>query len=878
MQQIQKKWEPPTAYSEPVPTVVAGLATDVLTGLSKEIAKQRLESQGANAVGRQTGVNPLGILIEQFRGSVVILLLVAAGISAVLHEYLQTAGIIVAVIINAVVGFITEYQAKLSLEKLAKLAGAMARVKRDGTEQFIAVADLVPGDIVLLLSGDRVPADARLLEGASLSVDESILTGESVPAWKDASAKENFESAVLFQGTMVCSGRAKAVVITTGAQTRLGALACAIDAIDSNATPLEKDLDALGHVLTWLTLAICAIVGITGLITHALSPLHLLQTATALAVAAIPEGLPVVATLAMAIGIGRMVRKRALVRRLTAVETLGCTTVICTDKTGTLTENRMTVKEIVIDSADDRNQKAQALVAAALCNDATIQIDPSNPKNYKIVGDPTEGALLVAAQEAGLSPEELLVENPRIAEFPFDLNRKRMSTLHATTGGTTMLLACKGSPETVIPLCTSMSAVKRAWLEAKNAELADMGLRVLAVAKREFNGYTICIDQQTLESDLTFLGLIGMSDTLRPEAKDAIEACRRAGIRIMMLTGDQPRTAEAIGHELSIDSADVLARVTPEMKLATVQQLQSQRQIVAMTGDGVNDAPALKQADIGIAMGLNGSDLARDASSLVITDDNFATIVSAIEEGRAIYRNIKRAVAYLLTASLSSLVVVALGVFFSKELLLTPLQLLWLNLIMHIFPGLGLVLQRDTKDSMLMPPRRPGEHILTREMIVHIVARALFVAAIAITTPLIAHRVGTGESHASIVLAVISIALILQSWSWLSDRSIDKQGKILASINPLNIPMMVNTAVGVTLLLAALYLPALQPVLQTKPLSGQEMLVALATAFASFIVSFLFNVRLPRAASSPASLVPAKTAHEDLSCKSSRCPSSAERP
>jgi P-type Ca2+ transporter type 2C len=859
MQQL-KHWSPGHAYVISIDQLVQMLSTDVAAGLSESEASDRIAAEGQNAIARESDVRPLKILLEQFKSSVVILLLVAAGISSMLQEYLQTAGIIVAVFINAAVGFFTEYRAKLSLEKLSRLAGAVARVRRDSTERLIPVSELVRGDILILQPGDRVPADLRLLEAPSLSIDESILTGESVPVWKSTKNEREWESGVLFQGTSVAGGRAKAVVIATGTDTRLGALATTTREIDDSATPLQTGLNEMGKKLTWLTLVICVIVAIVGVAFRGIDVLHMLETGIALAVAAIPEGLPVVATLALAIGIHRMVQKKALVRRLTAVETLGCTTVICTDKTGTLTENKMKVNQVVTKSGTTTFagsgydpsgaidgctlETAPLLTAAALCNDASLHVKDGK---WIIAGDPTEGALVVAARKLGLQESKLAARYPRFVEIPFDLDRKRMSTVHAS-GADEAIVFCKGSPEILLPLCShvlqgdtaiEIGEADRAEFLKENARMADMGLRVLAVARKVLPQTTICVDPENLESHLTLLGLVGMADSLRPHVEEAITRCRQAGIRVLMLTGDQQRTADAVAKNIGI--SEVLARVTPEMKLNVVRDLRAQGEIVAMTGDGVNDAPALKQSDIGIAMGESGSDLARDASDLVITDDNFATIVAAIEEGRAIYRNIKRAIAYLLTASLSSVFVVAIGILFSKELLLTPLQLLWLNLIMHVFPGIGLVMQRDTKGAMSIPPREPGEALLTGTTMRSIVARSVIVAVGTALAPILAHHGAAGAGDTSIFLAVVSLSLLLQSWSWLCDRSANTAGVTLNAGLLCNAPMLVTTLIGIALVLVALYFPPLSVVLQTQPLDATDWVVSVIVAVATFVTTLAFS-------------------------------------
>jgi Ca2+-transporting ATPase len=892
------------AALEPLP------ATDKNTGLSHEQAEQRLKADGPNELSKGAAINPWSLLFDQFKSSVVVLLLVATIISFAMKEYLQTAGILVALVINAAIGFLTEYRAKVSLNSLAKLAGATARVRRGGGDIELPVTELVYGDIVILEAGNRAPADLSILESAAFSLDQSQLTGESVPVWKSAEA-EDLEERLVYQGSSVLGGRAICVVIATGAKTKMGKLGLILQEVISGDTPLTKSLDTLGQQLSLLVIVLCVIFALIGILKNT-SIERMLETSIALAVAAIPEGLPVIATLALAAGIRRMVRSKALVRRLAAVETLGCTTVICTDKTGTLTENKMMVTDIVLDGLDlkisghgyepigELTSNGQVckidelttrvndfLIAIAACNDAKLEHKTSNTSSptsisessdtskdqpeelWLVHGDPTEGALITAAMKLGLKHEKILEQFPRIAEVPFDLERKRMSTVHEHPERGDCVLFLKGSPGVVLELCTILRTASgdipltdemRTWFRSKNQELAKLGLRVLAVASRYVETIPQKDQLETLEEKLVLLGLVAMSDRPKENVQEAIATCQSAGIRLVMLTGDQLETAKSIAKELGIFSPEnsdqqiligsdlqklsdeqfketlnhvsVLARVTPEMKLDIVKRLQGAGHIVAMTGDGVNDAPALRQSNIGIAMGETGTDLAREASDLVITDDNFATIVKAVQQGRITYANISRAVGYLLTASLTSVVAIMLGLLANTGLFLEPLQLLYLNLIMHVFPGLGIVLQKGSSEVMKQKPRNQTEQLMDRYEQIQIITRSALLGGMILAAVLINQKYLDQSNAATVALAALSLALIMQSWSWLSVR-----GYATDVAWYKNGPMLVSTAINLALLAAALYLPPLQSVLNTASLSSAQLLLVTAAALATQVLS-----------------------------------------
>lgn len=876
------------AVLEPLP------ATEKNTGLSHEQAAQRLKADGPNELSKGAAINPWSLLFDQFKSSVVILLLVATIISFAMKEYLQTAGILVALVINAVIGFLTEYRAKVSLNSLAKLAGATARVRRDGGDIELPVTELVYGDIVILEAGNRAPADLSILESAAFSLDQSQLTGESVPVWKSAEA-EDLEERLVYQGSSVLGGRAICVVVATGAKTKMGKLGLILQEVISGETPLTKSLDTLGQQLSLLVIVLCVVFALIGILKNT-SIERMLETSIALAVAAIPEGLPVIATLALAAGIRRMVRSKALVRRLAAVETLGCTTVICTDKTGTLTENKMMVTDIVLDGLElkisghgyepvgELTSNGQVckidelttrvndfLVAIAACNDAKLEHKPSNESEelWLVHGDPTEGALITAAMKLGLKHEEILEQFPRVAEVPFDLERKRMSTVHEHPERDDHVLFLKGSPGVVLDLCTNLRTASgdialldemRSWFRTKNQELAKRGLRVLAVASRYVESIPHKDQLETLEEKMVLLGLVAMSDRPKENVQAAIETCQKAGIRLVMLTGDQLETAKSIAKELGIftpqnsdqqiligsdlqkltdeqfketlKQVSVLARVTPEMKLDIVKRLQGAGHIVAMTGDGVNDAPALRQSNIGIAMGETGTDLAREASDLVITDDNFATIVKAVQQGRITYANISRAVGYLLTASLTSVVAIMLGLLANTGLFLEPLQLLYLNLIMHVFPGLGIVLQRGSSEVMKQQPRKQTEQLMDRYEQIQIVTRSALLGSFILAAVLYNQTYLDQSNAATVALAALSLALIMQSWSWLSVR-----GYATDIAWYKNAPMLVSTAINLALLAAALYLPPLQSVLNTASLSTAQLWLVISAALATQVLS-----------------------------------------
>jgi Ca2+-transporting ATPase len=736
-------------HGRSVTEVLAALNVSFASGLSDQEAEQRLSVYGANAIGSRQKAGLVSILLHQFRSLVVALLAVAAAVAFYFREWEEGAAIVGVLIINTAIGFVTEIKAIRSIEAIRALGSRSARVLRGGKTRLIQAERLVPGDIVLLDAGDVISADLRLVETADLDADESTLTGESMRVSKstapvDATSRVADRTSMLFKGTSITRGTGAGVVIATGMDTELGQISRLVAEAETETSPLEKKLALLSGQLVWLTLALTALIAGIGLL-QGKGAFLMVEAAIALAVAAIPEGLPIVATLALARGMWRMAHKNALVERLSAVETLGATTIILTDKTGTLTENRMTVRRIWLPSGEirvekgsfwladgskslqpDANAELQGLLRiAVLCNNATLaQVSAEDS------GDPMELALLRAGRLASLDRRELLSETAEVTEHAFDTVRKMMATVHHH--GDSYLFAIKGAPEAVIACTTLDQRTRNEWL-VRVAALGASGLRVLAFAKQ----IRPRIDDPTFEAS-TFLGLVGLEDPPRADVPAAISACHAAGIRVIMITGDHSVTARSIarlvglggdaprvieGHELTSHDgkisneflqSEIFARVSPTEKLDLVRSYQASGEIVAVTGDGVNDAPALRQADIGVAMGLRGTDVAREAAAMILLDDAFPTIVEAIRNGRVIFGNIRRFATYLLSCNLAEVLIVGIAMISGLPLPLLPLQILFLNLVTDVFPAFALAMGEGDKDILKRPPRHPKEPILGR--------------------------------------------------------------------------------------------------------------------------------------------------------------------
>jgi len=879
------------------------LSVDPEAGLSTQDARERLGTHGLNRLREVKPPSAWRILFDQFASVIVALLAVAAVVAYAFGEWLDGTAILTVLALNSLIGFVTEHRAVRSMEALRSLGSVRARVRRDGREVEVPATQLVPGDVLLLDAGDVVTADARLCAASNLEVDESALTGESLPVRKSveptaADAPLAERTSMLFKGTAVTRGTAESVVTGTGMDTELGRIARLVQEAEKEVTPLEKRLASLGRWLVWAAVGIAAVTALVGI--AAGKPAFLMiETAIALAVAAIPEGLPIVATMALARGMWRMARKHALLNRLSAVETLGATTVIFTDKTGTLTENRMDVRVIALADSlvqlgadggrgfrengdvDPRSNPAlrAAVEVAVLCNNATLATDLRRG-----IGDPMEVALLRLGVAAGLARETLLEASPEVRQEAFDAARLMMATVHRAPGGPGYRIAVKGAAEAVIAASTSVldamgqraalgPADRERWMQ-RGHELASDGLRVLAVARRDAPAG----DAEPYE-DLTLLGLLGLADPPRPEVRGAIAACRAAGIRVVMVTGDHAGTAVAIARAVGLvegecprvvvgadleraageaepadfSSVPIFARVTPEQKLALIAAFQRMGHVVAMTGDGVNDAPALRKADIGVAMGRRGTQVAREAADMVLTDDAFASIVAAVAQGRIIFDNIRKFVFYLLSCNVSEVLVVSLAALIGAPLPLLPLQILFLNLVTDVFPALALSFGEGDPGILRHPPRDPREPILTRRAWLAIGGFGLVISA-SVLVALHLARSWLGYSGPRAVTVSFLTLAAAQLWHVFDARA--KGAGLLRNDVTRNPWVLCAIVLCALLLLASVYLPGLGEVLSTEApgpagwaLVAVMSLVPLVLGQAWMVVG---SIRAKRARTSPA--------------------------
>lgn len=819
--------------------VASLLRTSVEAGLTSHEAARRLIDVGANRIG-DVPERPLWRLaLDQFRSVVVLLLLGASAVAAALGSALEALAILVALVLNAAIGFSTEWRARVSLARLRDLTVPQALVRRDGAAKRIRAADLVPGDVIVLEAGAQLPADARLITAVSLRVDESALTGESVPVEKTADAAVEPHAPVadrttmVYLGTSIVAGRGVALVTATGIASEVGRIGQLIGLAGERATPLERQVEVLGRRLMGVALAISAFVGLIGVIQGL--PLGLMfETAISLAVAAIPEGLPAITAVALATGLWRLARAGALVRRLPAVETLGSTTVICADKTGTMTENRMTVVRIhiagrslglddALGGAARRSDVVRLLTVAALVNDTVIEGDGDHRRLH---GDPTETALVEAIVKTGLDPVRLAHDWPRRDEQPFDSATRLMATWNDTPDGAQVLLV-KGAPGVVVERSgwihdgddrRPLTADDRARLLEANRDLAALGLRVLAVAWRPDAAADRRID------DLTFLGFIALEDPLRPGVREAIARCRDAGIATIMLTGDQRVTAEAVGRRLGLPVDAVRSRVSPEEKYALIERLQREGHVVAMTGDGINDAPALARADIGVAMGRHGTDVARAAADIVLTDDNFPTIVRAVEEGRVIYANLQKVIRFLFSCNLSEIILIFAAIVAGLPAPLLPLQILWINLVTDILPAVALIRDPAQPDIMRRPPRDPRAALVSRRAGAQMLVEGVLLSAGALTAYMWGiWQYGVGARAST--LAFLTLVL-LHPFQALNCRSQSTVWWRLPS-NPL---IWMSVAILAIVQWLAIAPTPLAAVLHTAPLSTVDWLLATACA------------------------------------------------
>ncbi len=890
-----------------------------VSGLSQREAERRLLEHGPNQLADRKKASPVKLLLSQFTDIMVIILMISTAISAFMGEITEAATIIAIVTLNAVLGFIQEYRTEKTMEALKSLTAPEAKVIRDGRQVSIPAHRVVPGDLIILEAGDRIAADAVLLDSSNIQADESLLTGESVPVEKSAKSPgaDPFrvnDKCRVFMGTSVTAGRATALVTATGMQTEMGRIADLLQNIEQEQTPLQKRLDKLGKIIATGCLVICAVVAGVGIM-RGEDVFNMLLSGISLAVAAVPEGLPALVTISLALGVQRMMRRNALIRKLPAVETLGCAGVVCSDKTGTLTQNKMTVRQIYTDGriieimdekrpgahldkksagyfhmngrvldASDRSLR-KVLEIAALCNNARPAVTAcdrqtvpgpfrkkpaSADKKQSFTGDPTEVALMEAAGKAGLTFDELSSVYRRTDEFPFDSDRKCMSVVCADRKGEIYVFT-KGAPDVLLKKCSrvenagivrKMDNVHRARILRANDRMAAGALRVIAVAYKRLGNerYT----RESLESDLIFAGLAGMIDPPRPEAAEAVMKCKMAGIRPVMITGDHKLTAVAIAKELDIyrdgdnvitgeelDSMDegsleeaaanttVYARVSPKHKLTIVRVLKRLGSIVAMTGDGVNDAPAVKEADIGIAMGRTGTDVTKEASSMMLMDDNFATIVAAIEEGRVIYSNIRKFIRYMLSCNLGEVLTMFLGMLAGLPVPLLPIQILWVNLVTDGLPAVALGFDPPEKDVMRREPRSPDESIFSHGLAGLIIARGIMIGltTLAVYATLLWHTADVGLARTGAFVTLV-LSQLIHVFECKSETRNIFQIPLFS-----NIYLVFAVICSLIMMLCVVYIPVLRNVFKTVPLGLSEWMIAGGLSFLAPVLASLFTPR-----------------------------------
>jgi Ca2+-transporting ATPase len=859
---IESPDKPADWHVLPIDEIIRKLGVSTEQGLDQEEVARRLAQSGPNEIreGRQRG--PLRIFLSQFADFMIGVLIAAGIIAGLVGEPQDTIAIFVIVVLNAVIGFVQEYRAERAVAALKQLAAPTARVRRDGQVMTLPARDLTPGDVVLLEAGNAIPADLRLVEAVQLKVEEAALTGESQPVEKTAKTLHELELPLgdrrnmAYKGTLVTYGRGLGLVVATGMRTELGKIAELLRTEEEVKTPLQQRLARFGAHLAWVVLAICAIIFGIGWL-RGEPPLLMFLTAVSLAVAAIPEALPAVVTVSLALGARKLVRKNALIRRLPAVETLGSVTYICSDKTGTLTQNRMRAVAFAADIREGQGRLPKPFLQAMAWNNDAI-LAPSG----EIMGDPTEVALFEAAVRANRDATSWEPLTERLAEIPFDSERKMMTTFHPE--GNEVVAYTKGAPEALLPRCAGLwtsEGIRRPNLKrilADAERMAAEGLRVLALARRVWPVLPTDFSSENVESNLCFLGFVGLMDPPRPEAQEAVELCKSAGITPVMITGDHPATARAIARRLGIVEGDdqvlngrelaemslteferrveqirVYARVAPEQKIKIVKALQDKGEFAAMTGDGVNDAPALRRANIGIAMGKTGTDVAREASHMVLLDDNFATIVAAIREGRRIFDNIRKFIKYAMTGNSAEIWVLLLAPFLFLPIPLLPIHILWINLVTDGLPGLALAVEPEEKGVMRRPPRHPQESIFAHGMWQHILWVGLLMGGVSLFAQAWAYH--TGSAHwQSMVFTVLTLSQMGHVLAIRSEReSLFQQGLLS------NKPLLGATFLTFMLQMAVLYVPFLNPIFKTVPLSPDELLFCLAL---STIVFFAVEV------------------------------------
>jgi len=846
-------------------------------GLTPEEAHRRLERYGLNALIEKKRKSLWMMFLDQFKDFMILVLIAAAVVAGLIGDPVDTIAIVVIVLLNAVLGFVQEYRAEKAMAALKKLASSSATVIRGGQTESINAELLVPGDMVILEAGNMVPADIRLMETVQLRIDEAALTGESVPVEKETTALRETDLSIgdrknmAYKGTLVTYGRGRGLVVATGMGTELGRIAALLQDQDEGRTPLQKRMTAFGQKLTYAVLAICVIVFVAGLL-RGEPALLILLTALSLAVAAIPEALPAVITISLALGAKKLVKQQALIRKLPAVETLGSVTYICSDKTGTLTLNRMTVEKVYVDgqllptkelpasgkeeaaevSLSGRKPSVLLLKALALCND--VRLDASGG----VIGDPTETALFDLAREKGYLREKLDEKHPRLAEIPFDSDRKLMTTFHPWENGRVISFT-KGAIEEIVGrsekalVHQGREEIDRPKVLKTAEQIASGGLRTLGFAMRIWESLPEPLTSEQAETGLVFMGIVGMMDPPRPEAAESVAMCRSAGIRPVMITGDHPLTAEVIarrvgilrgegeatmtGRELAqlsleefedqVEKIRVYARVAPEQKLKIVKALQDKGHFVAMTGDGVNDAPALKRADIGVAMGITGTDVSKEASHMILLDDNFATIVKAVREGRRIFDNIRKFIKYTMTSNSGEIFTIFLAPFLGLPIPLLPIHILWINLVTDGVPGLALAAEPGEKDIMGRPPRHPKESIFAKGLSVHIIWVGLLMGTVSILTQALFIN-NTGTHWQTMVFTVLCLS---QMGHVLAIRS-EQESFFKQKTNK---PLLGAVLLTFVLQMATIYVPFLNPIFKTEPLTAGELVITILLSTVIFL-------------------------------------------
>jgi Ca2+-transporting ATPase len=887
--------------------LTTALGIDPKLGLTDGEVAERRERYGKNELSEGKRISPVALFLNQFKDFMVLVLAGATLISGLLGEFLDAVTIIAIIIINGILGFVQEFRAERSLRALKELSAPSAQVIRDGRPVVVSANELVPGDIALLESGDRIPADIRFLRANGLYVEESALTGESVPVGKHARpiAETDLplgdQKNIGFMGTMVTRGTASGVVVRTGMTTEMGKIADLIQHTEEMETPLQHRLEQLGKILIAVAIGLTIMVVAAGIL-HGQPAYGMFLAGVSLAVAAIPEGLPAIVTIALALGVQRMIKRKAIVRKLPSVETLGCASVICSDKTGTLTQNKMTVTRVwtggreldvtgdgyapvgqLLESGKQVDIKGdltlrRLLEVAALCNNARLtkaeeEEDVSRrkakegppPEEWELKGDPTEGALVVLSAKMDVTVKALEAHYTRQKEYPFDSERKRMSVLIAHQGG--RQVCTKGAPDLLMEKCAYIlwdgnvvpftSTLRRKAAAAAEA-MAQSALRVLGLAYRDLRPTDPSESEQDVENQLVFVGLTGMIDPPRKEVREAIALCRRAGIKTVMITGDHQMTAEAIAHQLGImprsgsavngrqlaamsdneldrivGNTYVYARVAPEHKLRIVKALQRQGHVVAMTGDGVNDAPAIKAADIGIAMGITGTDVSKEASALILSDDNFATIVAAIEEGRGIYENIRKFIRYLLASNVGEILTMFLAMMAGLPLPLVPIQILWVNLVTDGLPAMALGVDQAEKDLMQQRPRSARENIFARRLGWKIISRGILIGICTLGAFWLTLRTNGGNliEAQTVAFATLVLAQLIHVFDCRSSRSIFHR-------NPFqNRYLVLAVLSSLVLMIGVLYIEQLQPIFKTVPLGFRAWcLVFVAAGIPTFVM------------------------------------------